>query len=137
MCECEKGLARGNGGGGADDGLPQGLVVEAVALVVVRPLVLLRPVAVVTPGSVFVPAEKAQTVAGAGASQDPSRCSRPLQARLGEASALGGSRLGAVTFSAALEYSAALAVRILDTWAERCHQQQPNPEREKLLLAGH
>lgn len=137
VCECEEGLAGGDGGGGVDDGLPQGLVVEPMALVAVRPLVLLRPVAVVTPGPVFVPAQKAQSVPGAGASQDPSRRSRPLQARLGEASALRGSRLGAVTFSTALEYAAAFAVRILDTWAERRHQQQPNPEREKLLLAGH
>lgn len=140
MCECEKDVTGENGGSSAHDGPPGRLVVEALALVVVEPPVLLRPLAVVVaPGSVFVPAQEAQTVAGAGSSQDPSSCcSGPLQARPGEeASALGGGRLVALALSAALERASALAVGMLHPWAQSRHQQQPNPEREQLLLARH
>lgn len=137
MCECEGDVTRENGGSGVRDSPPGRLVVKPLAFVVVKPLILLRPLAVVAPGPVLVPAEKAQTVTGAGSSQDPSSCSCPLQAWLGEASALGGGRLVAVALSASLEYASALAVGILHTWAQSCHQQQPSPEREQLLLAGH
>lgn len=137
MCECEEDVARENGGSSINDGPPRRLVVKPLALVVVKPLILLRPLAVVAPGSVFVPAEEAQTVTSAGSSQDPSSCSCPLQAWLGEASALGGSCLVTVALPATLECASALAVGILHPWAQGCHQQQPNPEREQLLLAGH
>lgn len=137
MREREKDVTGENGGGGTNDGPPGRLVVGALALVVVEPLVLLRPLAVVAPGSVFVPAEEAQTVTGAGSSQDPSGCSGPLQARLGEASSLGGGRLVALALPTALEHTSALAVGKLHPWAQSRHQQQPNPEREQLLLTRH
>lgn len=132
--QCEEDLTGEKGGRGASDSPPGRLVVKAVALAVVKPLILLRPPA---PGSVFVPAEEAQTETGAGSSQDPSGCSRPLQAWLGEASALRGRLLVAVFLSASLERTSALAGGRLHTRAHGCHQQQPSPEEEQLLLAGH
>lgn len=124
MCQFEEDVTRENGASGVHDSPPRRLVVEPLALVVVKPLILLRPLAEVAPGSVFVPAEKAQP----GSPQDPRSRSCPLQAWLGEASGVGGSRLVAIALSATLGCASALAVGIVHTWAQRCHQQQQNPE---------
>lgn len=140
MTKGEKDISHWGRGGSPDKHPPQRLVAKALVLVLVQLLILLsRAVAVTTPTTVLVFAEEAQAIAGASAPQHPGCCCpRPLQALLGEAAALGGRRLAIVTFStSALGAAPALAVGVLHARAQCCHEQQPDPEGEKLPLARH
>lgn len=129
MSKCEKDVSRGSRGGRIHKGSPERLVAKSLAFVVVKPLILLCLMAGMTPRSVLWLTEEPQPVPGASAPQHPGcSCSRPLQALLGEASALGGGLFVAVTFSSTLAAASTLAVCVLHTWAQSCHKQQPNPQ---------
>lgn len=141
MTKGEKDISRWSRGGGPDKHPPQRLVAKALVLVLVQLLIMLfSAVAVTTPThSVLVLAQEAQTIASAGAPQHPGCCCpRPLQALLGEAAALRGRRLAVVTFSpSTLGAAPTFAVGVLHAGAQCCHEQQPDPQGEKLPLAGH
>lgn len=141
MSQCEEDVSHGRRGSRLNKGSPLRLVAKLLSFIVVKPLILLMGgclVAVMTPSSVLLLTEEPQPVPGARASQHPSCCcSSPLQALLGEASVLGGRPFVAITFSSTLKDASALSVCVLCTWAQSCHEQQPNPQREKLLLASH
>lgn len=140
MTKGEKDISCWSRGGGPNKHPPQRLVAKALVLVLVQLLILLlSAVAVTTPTSVLVLAQEAQTIASAGATQHPGCCCAcPLQALLGEAAALRGRRLAIVTFSpSTLGAAPALAVGVLHAGAQCCHEQQPNPQSEKLPLASH
>lgn len=147
MTKGEKDIGRWSRGSGPNKHPPQRLVAKALALAALVQLLILLfdavavavPVAATAPSSVLVLAQEAQAVAGARAPQHPGRRRpRPLQALLGEAAALGGRRLAVVTFSPfTLGAAAALAVGVLHAGAQGRHEQQPDPQGEKLPLASH
>lgn len=141
MTKGEKYIGRWSRGSGPNKHPPQRLVAKALALAaLVQPLILLfDAVAATTPASMLALAQEAQAVAGACPPQHPScRRPRPLQALLGEAAVLGWRRLAVVIFSpSTLGTAAAPAVGILHAGAQGRHEQQPDPQGEKLPLASH
>lgn len=91
--------------------------------------------AVTVPSRVFWLPEEAEAVPGSCATQHAGCCcSCPLQALLGEASALGGGLFVPVAFPTTLGAGPSLSVR---SWAQSCHEQQQNPEGEKPQLGSH
>lgn len=134
----EKAVTHWSGCSCAEDS-PARLVVKSLALIIVELSVFLAGgclVAIMILRSVLRPTEEPQPVAGARASKDTGRCpSRPLQPLLGEASALRRRSFLALAFSSAPKDAATFTVCVLRARAQSNEKQNPNPQRDKLLLA--
>lgn len=136
MSKCEKDVTCGSRGRRLHKGPPDRLLGTPLPLILFRGG---RLVPVMTPDPVLRSTEDSQSVAGAGASQHPCCRSCPFQPLPGEAPpfALRGRRVAAAAFPRTLGAVFALAVSVLGTWAQSCHEQQTNPQREQLPLVSH